>query len=82
MIAGACFLRSGSGASYLCAAWAFLSAIVTESFFGNLNHWYGQNYGPLPQKLYTVMVGVFPVYTLSMTFWCLRMSEASRTAVE
>ncbi len=39
--------------------------------FGNLEHWSGENFGPIPQKPYTIMIGGFFLYAIAMFIWCM-----------
>ncbi len=57
--------------NFLCAAWGFFLCLLWSSFFGNLEHWSGENFGPIPQKPYTVMIGGFFVYAIVMFIWCM-----------
>ncbi len=57
--------------TFMCAAWGFFCCLLWGSFFGNVEHWEGENYGPIPQKLYTIMVGGFFAYAVVVFIWCM-----------
>lgn len=61
----------------MCGAWGFFLALLWGSFFGNLKNWAGKNNGPIPQKVYTIMIGGFLLYAAVMFFWCMATTRAA-----
>ena len=57
--------------NFLCSAWGFFLCLLWSSFFGNLEHWGGENFGPIPQNPYTIMIGGFFLYAIAMFIWCM-----------
>lgn len=62
----------------MCAAWGFLLALVYGSFVGNLAHLDQPNYGPIPQRPYTMLVGFFLACVSVGFVWCVWVAAGSK----
>ncbi len=55
----------------MCGAWGFLVCLVYASFRGNLANIDSDNWGPIPQRPYTYLVGVYLACVIAGFLACL-----------